>query len=64
LFLPTGRAVDPATGKTGINPDVVVNAADSLRKAQILALKAIQEKADANKRKRLEEIIRRLEETN
>jgi retinol-binding protein 3 len=68
LFLPTGRAVDPVTGKnwegTGVNPDVVVSAADSLRKAQILALKAIQEKADANKRQRLEEIVRKLEETN
>lgn len=68
MFLPTGRAVDPATGKnwegTGINPDVVVSAANGLRKAQILALKAIQEKADANKRQRLEEIIRKLEETN
>ena len=68
LFLPTGRAVDPATGKnwegTGIHPDVVVSAADSLGKAQILALKAIQEKADANKRQRLEEIVRKLEEKN
>jgi C-terminal processing protease CtpA/Prc len=68
LFLPTGRAVDPATGKnwegTGIHPDVVVSAADSLGKAQILALKAIQEKADANKRQRLEEIVRKLEKKN
>ncbi len=68
LFLPTGRAVDPATGKnwegTGVNPDVAVSAADSLRKAQILALKAIQEKADANKWQRLEEIVRKLEEAN
>jgi len=68
LFLPTGRAVDPATGKNwegaGVTPDVVVSAADSLRKAQILALKAIQEKADASKRQRLEEIVRKLEGTN
>lgn len=68
LFLPTGRAVDPATGKNwegdGINPDVIVSAADSLGKAQILVLKAIQEKADANKRQRLEEIVRKLEEKN
>jgi len=68
LFLPTGKAVDPATGKnwegTGINPDVVVSAADSLGKAHILALKAIQEKADANKRQRLEEIVRKLEGKN
>jgi len=68
LFLPTGRAVDPATGKnwegTGINADVAVSAADSLGKAHILALKAIQEKADANKRQRLEEIVRKLGEKN
>jgi hypothetical protein len=67
MFLPTGRAVDPNTGKnwegTGVNPDVVVSAAESLREAQILAIKAIQEQADANKRQRLEEIIRMLEET-
>jgi hypothetical protein len=66
LFLPTGRAVDTASGKnwegTGINPDVVVRAADSLGTAQILALKAIQEKGDANKRQRLEKIVRKLEE--
>ncbi len=66
LFLPTGRAVDPVTGKNwegaGVKPDVVVSAADSLWNAQILALKAIQEKADANKRQRLEEIVRKLEE--
>jgi C-terminal processing protease CtpA/Prc len=64
LFLPTGRAVDPASGKnwegTGINPDVAVRAADSLGTAHILALKAIQEKGDANKRQRLEEIVRKL----
>jgi hypothetical protein len=68
LFLPTGRAVDSLTGKnwegTGINPDLVVSAADSLRKAQILALKAIEKKADANKRQKLEGIVRKLEETN
>jgi retinol-binding protein 3 len=65
LFLPTGRAVDPVTGKnwegSGVSPDVAVSAADSLAKAQILALKAIQEKADANKRKTLGDIIRSLE---
>lgn len=68
LFLPTGRAVDPATGKnwegTGISPNVAVSAADSLGKAQILALKAIQEKADASKRQRLGEIVLKLENKN
>jgi retinol-binding protein 3 len=68
LFLPTGRAVDPVNGKnwegTGISPDVAVSAAESLRSAQILALKAIQAKADANKRLRLEQIIRKLGEAN
>jgi retinol-binding protein 3 len=68
LFLPTGRAVDPSTGKNwegvGVKPDVVVSAADSLRKAQILALHAIQEKSDATKRQSLEKIVRKLEATN
>lgn len=65
MFLPTGRAVDPATGKNwegmGVGPDVKVSAADSLRKAHILALQAIREKADPDKRQRLAEIVRKLE---
>ncbi len=68
LFLPTGKAVDPATGNNwegmGVHPDVAVSAADSLREAQILALKAIQEKADTNKRQRLGEIVLKLEVKN
>jgi retinol-binding protein 3 len=68
MFLPTGRAVDPVTGKnwegTGIPPDVLVSASDSLRKAQILALKAIEEKSDAHKRQTLEGIVRKLEGKN
>jgi retinol-binding protein 3 len=65
LFLPSGRAVDPVTGKnwegTGIAPDIAVSASDGLRTAHLLALKAIEEKADANKRRALEEIIHKLD---
>jgi retinol-binding protein 3 len=65
LFLPTGRAVDPVTGKNwegiGVAPDIAVSAADSLRTAHLLALKSIEEKADAEKQRALEEIIRKIE---
>lgn len=67
FFLPTGKAVDPTTGGNwegaGVKPDVAVSAADSLQRAQILAIEAIEKTADASKRKRLEEIVRKLEET-
>jgi retinol-binding protein 3 len=68
FFLPTGKAVDPTTGEnwegTGVKPDVAVSAADSLQKAQILAIKAVEKGADASKRQRLEEIVHKLEETD
>jgi hypothetical protein len=53
------------TGKNweviGVAPDIAVRAADSLRTAHLLALKAISKKADANKRRALEEIVRKFE---
>lgn len=66
MFLPTGRAVDPATGQNwegvGVSPDVASSAADNLPKAHLLALRTLaQETADPKKRQRLEETIRKLE---
>lgn len=65
-FIPTGRAINPVTGTNwehvGVKPDVAAPAADALRTAHLVALRAILEKEkDADYRKRLEAWIGRVE---
>jgi len=65
-FIPSGRAINPVTGTNwehvGVKPDVAAPAADALRTAHLVALRAILEKEkDADYRKRLETWIGRVE---
>jgi retinol-binding protein 3 len=68
MFLPTGKAVNPITGGnwegTGVLPEVVVPAAEALQRAQLLALKRLIEQSKAEKRKRLQAVVDKLEKSN
>lgn len=53
-FIPTGRAINPITKTnwegTGVKPDIATPAAEALKQAHILALKAIIESAPEQER--------------
>jgi len=65
VFVPSGRAINPYTKTNwegvGVKPDIDVDPETALKRAQVMAIKNLMAKANADKRADLEQILREVE---